>query len=66
MEKCTHEHFNNADSTLFDNLGLNLTYCLPINYSTKLMYNGTHNSIGSIKLSYCKPDNNTSCIDLNN
>ena len=46
MEKCTHEHFNNADKDLFDNIGLNLTYCLPKNYSTKLMYNGTHERLG--------------------
>ena len=42
MEKCTHEHFNNADQDLFDNLGLNLTYCIPKKYSSKLMYNGTN------------------------
>ena len=41
MEKCTHEHFNNVDSDLFDNIELNMTYCLPKNYSTNLMYNGT-------------------------
>ena len=54
MEKCTYEHFNDADQALFDNLGLNLTYCLPKNYSTSLMYNGTYERYASIKLSYCK------------
>ena len=54
MEKCTHEHFNDADKALFDNIGLNLTYCLPKNYSTSLMYNGTYERFAKIKLSYCK------------
>ena len=54
MEKCTYEHFNNANKDLFDNIGLNLKYCLPKNYSTKLMYNGTHERLAEIKLSYCK------------
>ena len=48
MEKCSHEHFNNADKDLFNDLSLNLTYCLPKNYSATLMYNGTFESLGKI------------------
>ena len=66
MEKCTHEHFNNADQQLFDILDLNMTYCFPKNYSTWLMYNGTHEKYVSIKLSYCIVENGSSCIDLKN
>ena len=66
MEKCTYEHFNDADKALFDNIGLNLTYCLPKNYSIWLKYNGTHEKYGSIKLSYCIVENGSSCIDLKN
>ena len=66
MQKCTNEHFNNADKDLFNNIGLNMTYCLPKNYSTQLMYNGTHERFGYIKLSYCKVEKGSQCIDLNN
>ena len=52
MEKCTHKHFNNVDNDFFDNL--KLTYCLPKNYSTQLMYNGTYESFGEIVFDYCK------------
>ena len=61
-----NEHFNNADNDLFNNIGLNMTYCLPKNYSTQLMNNGTDERVGIIKLSYCKVEKDNSCIDLNN
>lgn len=51
---------------MFDNIGLDLTYCLPKNYSTELFYNGTNEKLGSINLFYCKVENDNECIDLSN
>ena len=58
MEKCTQEHFNNADKDLFHNLSLNSTYCMPKHFSTELMNNGTYEKYGKIRLSYCKVEKN--------
>lgn len=39
LEKCTKDHFNNVDESVFENLLVNTALCLPLNYSLNLFDN---------------------------
>lgn len=64
MQHCTSSHFANMDEEANLNL-FNKSYCLPIDYDTKLSDDKDIQKFGKVLIKYCDV-NKTDCIDLRN